>query len=114
MPLKSKNYIADIQELIHHPSKKFRFKKGSDWKEGFVVRFGREYFAYLNRCQHVPLPLDLGDNDFFDYDEKRLMCRNHGAVYLPDSGECIGGPCVGQFLEKLPITQVHDRLYVEL
>jgi nitrite reductase/ring-hydroxylating ferredoxin subunit len=59
--------------------------------------------AYLNRCQHIPIPIDSGSGDFFDRDRLHLRCLTHGALYRPIDGFCIAGPCKGESLIALPV-----------
>jgi nitrite reductase/ring-hydroxylating ferredoxin subunit len=74
---------------------------------GFVVRYGGQPFAYLNRCAHVPIELDWSQGDFFESSGLYLMCATHGAVYEPDSGKCAGGPCRGGRLRPIAVSE-HD------
>ncbi len=80
--------------------------------EGFVLRFGGKFFAYLNECRHLPLSLDGGSGLFFSDKRKHLLCVHHGAMYQPDTGLCIDGPCVGQKLIALTLVEDRDRLRV--
>ncbi len=100
---------SEVKEGV---SKKFLIKKGRENIEGFVFRRKGNYYAYRNRCQHVSLPLDWGDNDFFTIDKRFLACKNHGALYLPETGECVSGPCAGRFLESLEITLESGKLFI--
>jgi nitrite reductase/ring-hydroxylating ferredoxin subunit len=61
----------------------------------FGVRFEGLPQAYLNRCSHVAMELDLQPNRIFDDSGQWLLCASHGAVYHPETGECAGGPCRG-------------------
>jgi nitrite reductase/ring-hydroxylating ferredoxin subunit len=48
-------------------------------------------------------------------DQKQwIVCSTHGAIYHPVSGECISGPCRGEILEKLNVTESNDVLWVEI
>lgn len=58
----------------------------------FAVRWQGRVYAYLNRCRHVAMEMDYLPNQFFDDSGQWLMCATHGAVYRPDSGECVAGP----------------------
>lgn len=78
----------------------------------FVVRKGGHVAAFLNRCMHWPVTLDMETNDFWDYDEKYLQCRTHGAVYRLD-GVCIAGPCTGERLITLPVMEQGGRLMLD-
>ena len=59
--------------------------------------------AYLNRCMHIPVPLDGGSRDFLTEDGRLLRCGTHGAVYRRSDGRCVAGPCRGQSLVPLPL-----------
>ena len=59
----------------------------------FAIRFAGEVHAYLNRCGHIPMEMDLQLNHFFDSSGQWLVCATHGAVYQPQTGACQGGPC---------------------
>ena len=61
----------------------------------FAIRHAGTVKAYLNRCAHVAMELDLLANRFFDASGTLLVCSTHGAVYAPDTGACLGGPCRG-------------------
>jgi nitrite reductase/ring-hydroxylating ferredoxin subunit len=84
-------------------SAKFSLRCGSKAVEGFVVNHGGRFYAYVNRCAHVGTPLDLWPNEFFTTDGRHLVCATHGAVYQPESGLCIAGPCPGAALTPLVV-----------
>jgi nitrite reductase/ring-hydroxylating ferredoxin subunit len=100
--------ICAIETLSDGSSLKFRVLEGDRPMEAFLIRFDGEYYAYKNRCAHMALTLDLDDNDFFTIDFRGLICKTHGAVYYPDDGLCISGPCLGESLEAIPI-EVRDN-----
>ncbi|MDE1183674.1 Rieske 2Fe-2S domain-containing protein [Paraburkholderia sp.] len=72
----------------------------------FFVRFDGQAYGYLNRCAHVPMELDWAEGQFFESSGLYLMCATHGAIYAPDTGKCVGGPCRGG---KLRPVQVEER-----
>lgn len=78
---------------------------------GFVVRFDGDAHGYLNRCAHVPMELDWQEGQFFESSGLYLMCATHGAIYVPDSGLCVGGPCRGASLSKLRIEERGGSVY---
>ena len=65
-------------------------------EQGFAVRFEGQVRAYLNRCAHVPVPLDWIPGQVFDPSGLTLLCSVHGAEYDPASGRCLSGPCSGR------------------
>jgi nitrite reductase/ring-hydroxylating ferredoxin subunit len=79
----------------------FTFERGGRPAEGFILRHALGFYAYANICPHWFVDLDLGFGDFYDRDADRIFCRNHGALFLPTTGECTAGPCAGEFLEQL-------------
>ena len=68
---------------------------GGETCRAFAVRFEGRPHAFLNRCSHVAMELDFQPDRFFDDTGQWLLCATHGAVYQPDTGECMGGPCRG-------------------
>lgn len=95
--------IADESEITEGASVKFRFTRHGKFVDGFVARFRGELIAFENKCRHLPLSLDYGDNQFFSRDGKHLICQTHGALYEPASGLCVRGPCEGERLKPLKI-----------
>lgn len=65
----------------------------------FAVRFEGQAHAYLNRCTHIAMEMDYQPDRFFDDSGRWLLCATHGAAYVPDTGECAGGPCQGPLVK---------------
>lgn len=70
-------------------------------KQVFAVRQGQQCFVYLNRCPHRGIPLEWVPDQFLDSSGRLIQCASHGALFLPESGECVAGPCSGQQLVAL-------------
>jgi nitrite reductase/ring-hydroxylating ferredoxin subunit len=73
----------------------FDVNYGGQTCRAFAIRHAGLASAYLNRCAHVAMELDMLENRFFDASGSRLVCSTHGAEYAPDTGACLGGPCRG-------------------
>jgi nitrite reductase/ring-hydroxylating ferredoxin subunit len=82
-----------------------------DAATGFVVRYDGKPYAYLNRCAHVPIELDWFEGEFFESSGLYLMCSTHGAIYIPESGLCAGGPCKGGKLRPIAVREVDNKIY---
>lgn len=95
-------------------AKSFQVKIRGKLFQGFVVRQGDHFFAYRNLCQHLPITLDLNDEDFFSHDKKFLQCQMHGAMYEIPTGLCIAGPCLGARLIKLDLDQEGENLVIRI
>ena len=77
----------------------------------FVVRKRGRVHAYLNRCGHIPVELDWRAGEFFDFEQLHLICSTHGALYDATSGRCLGGPCGGTPLVRLPVEERDGAIY---
>lgn len=71
----------------------------------FFVRYDNRPFGYLNQCAHVAMELDWSEGKFFESSGLYLMCATHGAIYEPDTGKCVGGPCRGARLRKVEVEE---------
>ena len=78
---------------------------------GFVIRYDGVVHGYLNRCAHVPVEMDWGPGEFFESSGSYLMCATHGALYVPDTGKCIAGPCQGARLKKICAVEKDGRIF---
>ncbi len=79
----------------------------------FVILFDGGIYAYLNRCDHIPMEMDWNPGQFFDDDQQHIICSTHNALYLPDSGQCVLGPCPkGSKLIAVPIDVVGQKIYL--
>ncbi len=106
--------MGSVKDFKNNTSRKFEYLQDKEKKEGVVIRWKDEFHAYENLCQHLALSLDLEDNDFFDYSEKFLVCKTHGAFYEPDTGKCVAGPPIGKSLVDLKVSIEGKELFVEI
>ena len=84
---------------------RFEIARGGKSLAAFVVRWHAKPFAYINECRHQATELDWNAGDFFDESKLYLMCATHGAMYEPDSGLCIAGPCLGARLAPIDVCE---------
>jgi 8-oxo-dGTP diphosphatase len=61
--------------------------------------------AFRNVCPHVPIPLDRDGEPLLSADGLFLVCRNHGALFTPEDGLCVAGPCEGESLVPLRVVK---------
>ena len=95
--------VVGAVELAEGDAKTFTYVRAGKTYEGFLLRHRLGFFAYANACPHWNVDLDLGFGDFYDKDLDRIFCRNHGALFEPDTGLCSAGPCAGLYLEQFPV-----------
>ena len=74
--------------------------------KAFAVRFRGVVRAYVNRCPHMGTELDWQPGEFFEESGLYLICSTHGALFEPETGYCVAGPCRGASLEPLCM---HER-----
>jgi nitrite reductase/ring-hydroxylating ferredoxin subunit len=89
---------------VLHPSTDFDqvMVKHPNGFEVILVVEGGQVHGYRNSCPHVGVGLDWGDGKCKS-GPNELRCALHGAIFAADSGECTGGPCFGDFLQRVPV-----------
>ena len=95
--------VAKVKELPPGGVKKFWLICDKYRVDAFLVNDQGNFYAYVNRCRHMPTPLDFMRDQFLSEDQRHLMCYTHGALYEPATGLCIAGPCKGEALYRLPV-----------
>jgi nitrite reductase/ring-hydroxylating ferredoxin subunit len=69
----------------------------------FVVRKDQVLAAYHNSCPHTGAPLEWQPDLFLDLDNSFIQCAIHGALFRPEDGLCLRGPCAGDSLRPLTL-----------
>lgn len=90
---------------------RFPVLAGGSASTGFVVRFDGKVYGYLNRCAHVPIELDWNEGEFFESSGLYLMCSTHGAMYEPENGRCVGGPCRNGRLRPIDVFEADGQIF---
>jgi nitrite reductase/ring-hydroxylating ferredoxin subunit len=101
--------ICTLEELPDPGSRAFEI----DGIACFLVRRDDVVRAYLDRCPHIGAPLAWSPDGYLDADGALVQCGMHGALFLPDSGECVHGPCVGDALTPVPIRIDQGRVLLD-
>jgi nitrite reductase/ring-hydroxylating ferredoxin subunit len=103
--------LCRFDELEPEGCREFRLG-GGEWPlKGFLVRLRGEVRAYLNRCAHQSLPLNLLPGRFLTADGSLILCTAHGALFEKSTGYCVAGPCAGRSLTAVAV-QVVDGYVV--
>ena len=95
--------LCAMDELPDPGARGFRFApEGGDEEarafQGLVVRRGEEVTGFVDSCPHVGAPLSDDPHRYLTRRGDFLVCFNHGALFRPDDGMCVAGPCVGRAL----------------
>jgi len=90
------------------------FEVGSgDWPlRGFLVRNAGTLRAFANICPHKRYPLNMVTHAFRVPGEALLRCAHHGALFDPESGLCVAGPCAGRSLLRLELRLTGGKVLV--
>jgi nitrite reductase/ring-hydroxylating ferredoxin subunit len=95
--------VARVEEMDEGSVRKFWIICQKYRVDAFLVNEDGNFHAYVNRCRHMPTPLDFIRDQFLSEDGKYLMCYTHGALYEFATGLCVSGPCKGEALYRLPV-----------
>jgi nitrite reductase/ring-hydroxylating ferredoxin subunit len=94
----------------------------------FVARVDGLWRGWANVCRHRGVPLDFNAPDAeaagagagearlapMAQDRFHLVCHSHGALYRPDDGACISGPCPGAKLHEVAVVEEGARIGLEI
>ena len=95
--------VARVRDVTPGTVKKFWLICQKYRLDAFLINDHGRFHAYVNRCRHMPTPLDFVRDEFLSDDGCYLRCYTHGAIYEFATGLCIDGPCKGESLYRLPL-----------
>ncbi len=104
--------VARVGDLAPGKVKKFWLICQKYRLDAFLINDRGNFHAYVNRCRHMPTPLDFVRDEFVSDDGRFLRCYTHGALYEFGTGECVDGPCKGEFLYRLPVQVDREQVLV--
>ena len=106
--------VVGAARLAHGKSQSVAFKRGKLPEEGFVLCWQDGLYAFANSCPHWSVDLDYGMGHFYDPALDRVVCKNHGALFHPQTGFCEWGPCTGHSLERFELESEGDDVVVKV
>jgi len=81
-------------------------------KSVFVVKKNGQFYGYVNSCPHIGIELDWMPDQFLDISRQLIQCSTHGAQFNIESGLCISGPCQGERLKPVRLTEKNQLIYL--
>lgn len=100
-------YLCHVAELPEGSSR--GFLPDGQQQLIFVLRVQGRVYAYQDACPHYGnTPLAWRRDAYLNADGTRIICAAHGAEFLPDTGVCVLGPCLGQALTPVALQQHED------
>lgn len=106
--MSASQFLCDLSILSTQPSLGVTLGEHSY----IVVNADNGPQVFLNRCPHLGIPLEWQEHQFLDSDTGLIRCATHGALFLPSTGECVSGPCVGDALLAVPSFVDGNSLYL--
>lgn len=85
-----------------------------DGQKLFAVRRASQVYVYINRCPHRGVGLEWKPDQFLDPSNSLIQCATHGALFLIEDGECVAGPCAGQFLTAVDCREDAQGIWISL
>ena len=107
-----KQKICDLNSLAELTCKEFTVQSATTKKDAFLIYFKQHCYAYENSCPHTGVNLNWQKEQFFSFDGLFLQCSLHGALFEPDSGLCIRGPCLGSRLKPIDLQNEDGIVYM--
>ena len=106
-------WLCGVDELADPDSRGFTLATAQGQLDVVLVKCRGRFYAYRNRCPHTGINLEWRGNQFLDFSGQYVQCATHGALFDPQDGLCLRGPCVGQRLEPLSLVTESGVLYLE-
>lgn len=101
--------MGQIESIPEGEARSFRLN--AEHQVLAVKKSGKVYF-YLNRCPHLHVPLNWEPDRFLNPGGDLIQCSTHGAQFSIETGECLQGPCRGEYLERLDYEENNGILYL--
>jgi len=106
-------FLCRAGELADPGTQNVVLGEGDDELDMVIVKTQDTVHAYINRCPHEFIPLEIFPNHFLTSDKRNLVCSGHGALFELATGICSHGPCAGQTLERLHIVERDGAVYLD-
>lgn len=100
--------VCSVHDVADESAREFQV----DDQSVVVVKFDGQFHAYLNWCPHLGIELNFMPDQFMDDEGRFLVCANHGALFEPENGQCLSGPCSGDSLTAVPLEVRGEEIWV--
>jgi nitrite reductase/ring-hydroxylating ferredoxin subunit len=96
--------LCRLDDIPDGEAKGFTIETATGMRDILVHRDRDVARGYVNSCPHVGSPLDWAPDRFIAPDGFHLLCATHGALFRPQDGFCVSGPCAGESLAPVAVT----------
>ena len=77
-----------------------------------LIRRQERVYAYEDSCPHALMALNYEPDRFLFTPAGNLVCPQHGASFIVETGECVLGPCLGAYLQLINITLKDGAVWI--
>ena len=105
-------FLCRVEDLARTGAKGVVLGEGEDTLDVVIVEKNGARHAYINACPHQFVPLETFPDHFFTEDRRHLFCSGHGALFVPETGVCVEGPCEGDSLERLETVEQDGAIFL--
>jgi nitrite reductase/ring-hydroxylating ferredoxin subunit len=95
--------LCALDDLPDPGARGFRFREDRKLFAGFVVRLEDSVRGFIDSCPHAGWPMGGIDGGYLTRDQRHILCGGHAALFRPDDGVCVAGPCAGDRLAPWPV-----------
>ena len=106
--------VCNLDEIKDGSARGFEFGEGSSVLNIFIVRQGKDVYAYKNSCPHTGVTMNWQPDQFLDTSEEYIQCSLHGAIFRIEDGYCVQGPCAGNALTVIPASLQDNQIICEI
>lgn len=108
---KSGDVLCRVSSLTEDTPKYLSLGSGGPPFLCIAVKRGSSVQVYYNRCPHMNLPLATKEKKPV-YNNGKLTCVQHKAVFDVDAGVCVQGVCNGKELWRIAVNVRGDEVFV--
>jgi len=94
--------------------KMFQIPENPDRLTALVLRTNTGVYGWLNACPHDGRRLCQDPAYLLKRKTGLIQCMHHQATFDPESGICDDGPCLGEKLREVKITEKDGQIVVLL
>ncbi len=110
-----RHFLCHQQDIVEGKPREFEIPMEPTPLSLFVIRYENQLYAYQNRCPHLNIPLNWQPDDFLSLEHTHIQCSTHGALFKPDDGYCIAGPCRDEKLTRLTLDlSQNDEIWLQI
>jgi len=106
--------LCHTDDLPENKTRSFNVETKDGEIDLFIIKIDNKLYGYKNFCPHLGIPLNWQPDDFLSIEETHIQCATHGALFTPETGNCIAGPCSGDTLSSLKIELRDQEIYLQL